>query len=560
MNSHRWILLVLICLMALDLRAENQRRSRGSGRSAPRIQPPEPPDVDPNPSDPPPPPPGGLPPGENLPPRENRPTPPPTNARRTEFRETTEDDPSMRLGSEGTLTIDLRKGASLGDEKNPELARLKAVVFTLNSLNKANRRLLKIEDILKDNFGKAEIPKTGDAKVKINLSGILFQNQNSRLRGFLAKDPLICGSNFRARTRELDNGISADSLVRQVYDPENYNLLMVENNRERFDRSLGVVPEFDSPAEGLDQSDNTMRIILAPGDSGVAHRGAERKIVLQKTNYGGLLIRSEDIEKQNASKVSFAVKPVSARGNGHEGIWQLPNGLFAFELRSREGAPLTSAPVTLVVPKITNPIRCLDCHSNGYIATKGEQATERSIDRLRKLDVANEDGIGKKLYKATFEQYQKEIEIANKRLTQALENSGVGNFGIHNFYSQLNKSSFSVEELAKEFNVSEDALTSRLLGDRRFGTALDLRPWKEAQKNKKPFPRLTRQELEHQVDTGGNRAASLYCALKEGLVDSEARRPHRREHGRIGDEDAVVHDSKEKGGHPIVQPNRDEKL
>jgi hypothetical protein len=528
MSSFNYRLLVVVaCLLAsFELRAENRRATRTEGSTAPASTS-RPSVVDPTPDEPP----------RN--PDDPGPVPPPPPSRTTTFREFLENDPAMRLVDEATLTIDLRKGASLGEEKNRELERLKAVVFTLNSLNKANRRLLKVEDVLKENFGKVEIPKTGDAKVKINLSGILFQYQHSRLRNVLQNDPFVCGSNIRARQRELDAGISADTLVRQVYDPENYNRLMVENNRERFDRSLGVVPEFDSQPERLDQSDNTMRILLAPGDSGVAHPGAERKIVLQKTNYGGLLIRSEDVEKQNASKVSFAVKPVSAKGNGHEGIWQLPNGFFAFELRTREGTPITSAPVTLVRPTITNPIRCLDCHRSGFIATKGGEATEKNIEHLRKMEISDEDGIGKKLYKATFAQYRNEIEQANERHQQALKTSGVGNFGIAKFYGDLNKSRISVAELAKEFNVSEEAVTNKLLSDPRFGNAVDLRPWKEAQESKTPYPSLSRQELEHQVDIGGGRTASLYCALKEGLVKSGARRPHNR--GK--DADAFVHDS-----------------
>ena len=536
--NRRLILFLLFCLMTPDLRAErpkpgqNKPIPKTSKTPGPQVNPSEPPNKDPLP-----------------------PPPPPGNPK---FRESTKDDDDMALGTEGTLTIDLRKGAPDAKNKNPELERLKAVIFTINSLNRGNRELLNVDDIIERNFGQAGIiPKTGDVKVKINLSGILSKKQNSALRGFLANDPLVCGSTPDARTRELDNGISADTLVRQVYDPENYNSLMVENNRERFDRSLGVVPEFDSPTEGLDQSDKTMRILLAPGDSGVAHKGAQRKIVLQRTNYGGFLIRSEDIEKQNASKVSFAVKPVSAKGNGHEGILQLPNGLFAFELRNRDGAPVTSAPVTLVIPKITNPISCLKCHSNGYIATKGGEANEKGIDDLRKMDITDEGGIGKNLYRATFQDYQKEITKANTRFEEALKKSGVGDFGIYRFYSDLDNASFSVSDLAKEFNVSEDTLVNTLLGDLRFGNALDLRPWKEAREKNTSFPRLSRQELENQVDAGRGGTPSLYCALKERVV-SVASRPHKRK--ETEGEDGLVHDSKDKKGHPQVQPNRDENL
>lgn len=412
------------------------------------------------------------------------------------------------------LSIDLRKG---GGSLDPE-EKLKVLVYTINSISTNTQTLLTTEK-LKAQFPSGKIPESGSAEVKFELRRFLKETQIRDLKKFLREQPFVCD-----RSNDLPQGISVHSLVDAVFgDPSNYyKLLELDNNRAAFERKMAIDREFDGdPRKRSTDPRDVIRVNIAPGDSGVVHGNTVRKLVLQE-GIDGLVIRSEDSETKNGKLAdhNFILNPVSGKGDAHEEIYELPNGMRAFALRNREGQLQTFAPPTIVKARIINSTSCMKCHATGYIATTGEGG---SLEKkaLRKSRVTNEFALGQAQISGNFDRYQLVINQANKRFENALNKSGVGKVKVFNkFFDGISDGDISLEKLAEDFETSVTEIVLALRRDLRFKNVLDPESLKDATGS----TTIKLSQLASPIEAGRGRTVSLFCALQDRLLQTVSRK------------------------------------
>jgi hypothetical protein len=445
--------------------------------------------------------------------------------------------------------------------------RLAALAFAINSINTSTKNLLKVSDLLK------EVGKDARNIGKIRLDKYLKPSQVAVLRQVLSEEPLNCAKKREPKDAVLgflrrqdsfdergnkkrgeDDGqpeaepLRADVIVKAIMDQTNYyKLLELSNSRRGFELDEGIAADLDVDGPEKDRSEDTLRLILPPGKSGVAHDNSQRLIVLQKTRDGRVVVRTGDVDKHEATKGNrnFVQRPATARPSGSEEIWELPNGMRAYSARNEAGQLVAQVPHGLVKPTITNPRTCFSCHGGtGFIAGSGEfgGVAHTETTPIKKVGVVDETVRGKtfgnrNLFKATWDDYMAAIAPANTRYDKAIEKMGADPKKMRSVLDAY-AGNVTVDKLAAELGVDKDEVERALL-TKRFKSAWD--PSGEFDpKDKDAKIELTRSSLETEIDLGAGKGdernkRTLYCALKDITKEQQAKllRPKRSE-------DAVV--------------------
>lgn len=420
------------------------------------------------------------------------------------------------------LAFDLAPGTKLDAESKRKIQeRAAAIVFAINSLNKTNGEVLTVSDLL------PRPPEQVPFKVEVKLSPILSASQLGQLESMLASHPLTCNgvSDVRAHS------IRADVLVKTIFDRTNYSQLMGLSSRREFERELEIEPEFDASPSARARFTHTLRFLLPPGQSGVAHPNTYRFIAVQAGRENVLVFRTGDTFSNEASlpRRNYSSRPVTARANGHEEIWILPNKMRGYALRDEKGNPVTDAPLNLVQPRISNPESCIRCHGDfGFLATTGENGSTPRADirEVTVIDERDETGrqVGKKLFSGRWSQYEQLIKTANLEYEATLKKTGGSRKGLNNVLDEYN-SDVSLKTLARELGVDLESLELALKGDRRFREALSFTPESASAVRAGKLPtHLSRTTLESHVATGPDQTESFFCALQQRLVAKAGQR------------------------------------
>src|SRR5262249_21287659 len=159
-------------------------------------------------------------------------------------------------------------------------------VFALNSINTTTKTLLKVDDLLKENFPpKGTIPNDRPPVVRIPFDGILQFGQAFDLQNALRSDPLSCGSDGS----RAGSGLRADTITRVILKNGNpQRSLSLTSTREEWARQLVLPAEPDARSGERIGSRDILPLLLPPGKSGIVPPETYRELVLRKTSYGGL--------------------------------------------------------------------------------------------------------------------------------------------------------------------------------------------------------------------------------------------------------------------------------
>lgn len=461
------------------------------------------------------------------------------------------------IDDEGNLLVDATFGIKddKGEDQEKKVReRLAAVAFAINSVNTTTGTLLKVEDLMKTVYppsGKFKKGETGSAKVK--LSDYLTAAQIETLRTVLGNEPMNCAKvrtvNERPRRglgedqNNLKAGaepLRADIITKAILEQKNYyEMLGLNNNRAEFERNLEIPREFDVDGGQKDLTDNSVRLLLKPGQSGITHPNTQRLVVLHKTPSGRLVIRTGDVDKDEASREDrdFVQRPATAKPTASEEIWELPNGMRAYSARNGDGTLVTQVPHGLVTKEITNPVTCFECHGGserGYIVGSGKEGSVKFDPKKppKRTRVVNEpigdDSFGNQnIFRAQWVDYMKEIAPANARYKAALEDAGDATAGTALKLIRSLKADSDYKALAKELGAGEDQVKGALLSPRlRSAWDPDYDPQDNNQGEKK-LPSFTRTVLERKVNVtrdGDKRVKrSLYCAVRDSTSDQFSR-------------------------------------
>ena len=385
--------------------------------------------------------------------------------------------------------------------------RLSAAVFAINSVNTSSEFLLGVEDLFKT------IPDRGAVKASVPLKKSLTVAQRAILEKALAEEHLICGRLDQVRRGTL----RADVLVKTLMDRRNYvALLQLNRSRRDFDASLGVEPDLQAGALQRASFVRTFRFLLGAGQSGVAFPNANRLIWQQETRGvpTRLLLRTGDVNTNKASRSdrNFSLRPVTARPNGFEDIFSLPNHMRGYALWNQNEQAITEAPNNLVRPRIELPTACFGCHANGSLATSGERGST-PLSAIRRIDVHDEvvsgRALGRKLIPNDWSQYTR-VAKYDAQYRDALEKSGGSPRALLAVLREY-QADLVPSQLAAELGIQEQSLLTKI-------SRKDVKQQLYTQQGETGSreTHFTRTLVESEVPLAGSRPSgkSLFCVLQ----------------------------------------------